>query len=238
MLLYRVHMRTDVLIDGFNFYHKIEEFRKANGPNYKWLDYRSLIKDVLQNDHRLHHFGLELNNIFFFTAIAHFRPKSSVLRHKNYIKALESTNVEIIKGNFKNKERTCRHCKAQYIQHEEKETDVNIALKLYEGAVKNNYDACLLLSGDNDLVPSLKLVKNDFPEKKLILVTPPAAKGFSSLSGSCDVHIGIRIQRLRHHQFPDLVYFDGLEIRNPYLTLPDQQTSKQPLEANSCTHEV
>lgn len=217
MLLFRVDMKTIILIDGFNFYHKIENFRLQYGVNYKWLDYRSLGQSLLKDDHRLQPFSLSLNKVYFYTAIAHHRKKGAVIRHRTYLKALRFHGIEVVEGNFKEKERRCPSCKYEYVQHEEKETDVNIALKLFEGAVNHEYDACLLFSGDNDLLPAIKLVKTHYPTKKVILVTPPGAAGFASMSSICDVHIGIRINRLQHHQFPDHIDLGHEIVSNPYL---------------------
>ena len=77
-----------------------------------------------------------------------------------------------VMGKFKDKDRYCWRCKNQWQDHEEKETDVNIALYLYRGAVGDEYDLALLVSGDSDLVPAIRFVKTKFTEKGIRVLTP------------------------------------------------------------------
>jgi hypothetical protein len=35
--------RVAVFIDGFNVYHRLEDYRRKTGKNLKWLDYVSLL---------------------------------------------------------------------------------------------------------------------------------------------------------------------------------------------------
>lgn len=74
------------------------------------------------------------------------RDPSIVGRHKLYVSALESTGVETVLGNFKRKPRNCRSCNAMWDSHEEKETDVNIAVRLVADAYKDKYDVAYVLS--------------------------------------------------------------------------------------------
>ena len=62
-------------------------------------------------------------------------------------------------------DRTCRVCRQPYRTFEEKQTDVNIAIKILETAVKDEWDIAYVVSGDSDLIPSLKAVKRLFPMK-------------------------------------------------------------------------
>lgn len=45
-----------------------------------------------------------------------------------YVAALRYVGVVPVMGQFKNKDRWCNSCGAKWMGHEEKETDVNIAL--------------------------------------------------------------------------------------------------------------
>lgn len=47
---------------------------------------------------------------------------------------------------------------------EEKQTDVNIALRLYRDAILKNSEHAVLVSSDSDLVPALAFLKQDFPD--------------------------------------------------------------------------
>lgn len=56
--------------------------------------------------------------------------------------------------------------------YEEKQTDINIAIKLFELAYLNKFDTAIILSGDSDLVPAIKSVKVNFPDKKIGVLIP------------------------------------------------------------------
>jgi hypothetical protein len=89
------------------------------------------------------------------------------------VKALASTGVQIVMGQFKEKERSCLKCKTTWTQHEEKETDVNIALFVLNEAYRNTYDRAYIVSRDSDLKPAVEMVRARFPEKEMYIVAPP-----------------------------------------------------------------
>ncbi|MCL2689747.1 MAG: NYN domain-containing protein, partial [Chitinispirillia bacterium] len=72
-----------------------------------------------------------------------------------------------IYGEFRKVTKCCRDCNSIYNTYEEKETDVNIAIKLYQQAYKNTYDVAIILSGDSDQIPAIRAIKRDFPTKKI-----------------------------------------------------------------------
>ncbi len=43
--------------------------------------------------------------------------------------------------------------------------DVNLAVDMLTGAVKNTYDIAILVSGDGDFLPAVKVVKDEFHKK-------------------------------------------------------------------------
>ncbi|GAA2880506.1 hypothetical protein GCM10010837_37060 [Aminobacter niigataensis] len=78
-------------------------------------------------------------------------------------------------GHFKAKNRKCKSCGAVWISHEEKETDVNIALWLVNEAYKDNFDEAFVLSRDSDLTPAIKMLLAEFPSKAIKVISPPNA---------------------------------------------------------------
>ena len=48
--------------------------------------------------------------------------------------------------------------------YEEKETDVNIALKIFEDWIYDNYDKAIIVSGDSDIIPAIRRI-NDLAKK-------------------------------------------------------------------------
>ncbi len=203
-----------VLIDGFNYYHKLTKHQKYNGECVKWLDYMSLLKASIKSHLKTSDFELE---IIFFTAIATHRSMDSQIRHKTYIKGLKQSGVKVVLGEFKEKYiYPCKDCKQKssnekILKHEEKHTDVNVAITLLEKAMTNEFDIAYLLSGDNDYVPVVKRVKTLYPEKRIIICPPPQKNycihNLLTASGELDFY-RFRWREIKHFQFPD--EYEGL----------------------------
>jgi len=155
--------RVAVFIDGFNLYHALLKFRDNR---VKWLDLRALSEALITPRSEA------ITAIYYFSAIAHWLPEPAS-RHEQYIAALRARGIQIVLGHFKNKDRNCNSCGARWIGHEEKETDVNIALFLLNSAYKDEYDKALLITRDSDLVPAVAMVRNEFPAKNITAVAPP-----------------------------------------------------------------
>ncbi len=83
------------------------------------------------------------------------------------------SGVKPVMGKFKTKDRKCRKCRYKWTGHEEKETDVNIALAMLNLAYKNEYDHAFLISNDSDLAPAIHMVRANFPEKLITTSVPP-----------------------------------------------------------------
>ena len=145
--------------------------------------------------------------VYYFTAVAYWL-RDPAKRHQNYIRALEAEGVTVIKGKFKLKDRKCPVCNSDYKGHEEKHTDVNIGLYALRGAYRDEYDVLCLVSADSDLVPAVKMVKKDCPDKKVGMVSPPFLIS-KELVGVSDFRRDIQLKRLSRCQ-----------LRDPYF-LPD-----------------
>lgn len=92
-------MRAFAIIDGFNYYHRLDDAVREGKEtkNIKWVNYRSLIEGKLERDEKL-------EKIFYCSAYAHHRGEEAVARHRLFIKALQTTNIDIVWGNFKEKQ--------------------------------------------------------------------------------------------------------------------------------------
>ncbi|MCU0599951.1 MAG: NYN domain-containing protein, partial [Desulfobacterales bacterium] len=146
--------RVSFFIDGFNVYHSLKPFDTSKHSfitkykKYLWLDFYSLSQRfVAKND--------QIADVYYFTAMAYWKPDAEA-RHRILIEALRHRGVKVILGKFKEKDRFCKFCRAQYKEHEEKQTDVNIAVYLLNEAFKNSYDKAILLTNDTDLIPAIK----------------------------------------------------------------------------------
>lgn len=186
--------RVSIFVDGFNVYHALQnnpEYRK-----YKWLDYRALGQRYLDGQDTL-------AEVFFFTALAMWNP-GKVNRHKIYLSALRKNHVTIVMGKFRRRDRKCFLCKKTYKTHEEKLTDVNIAIHLFRGAYLDEYDKAILITGDSDIIPSVNAIHELFPSKEIGLVIPIGGKA-EELKQSCDFRRKMKVAHLRDCQFPDRI---------------------------------
>ncbi|MGH3250384.1 MAG: NYN domain-containing protein [Trebonia sp.] len=99
--------------------------------------------------------------------------------------------------------------------YEEKETDVNIAIAMLEGAVRDDYDAAILISGDSDLRPAVKSVKRIRPEKRVIAAFPPRRHS-TSLAQAVDGYVSISTSKVRNAQLPPkIVTAGGVILERP-----------------------
>ncbi len=162
-------------IDGFNLYHGL---RDAGFRRFYWLNMAALARNLLKPDQAL------VYTKYFTARIAGPKPvdspaKANRLREKlrrqsDYLDALATLpDFQIIEGHYLPKEKRCLTCNAQWTQHEEKMTDVNIATELLIDAFNDAFDGVLLISADSDLTPPTLAVRQHFPDKRVIAAFPP-----------------------------------------------------------------
>ena len=209
--------KVSLYIDGFNIYHRINDYQKKTGICYKWLNYRSLFKSLLKPNE-------VISDIYFFTAITQDFGFDAVQRHNKYITALGSEGIIIIKGYFSKKKKLCRvpGCNFQGNKHfdirEEKQTDINISLSLLKDAYLKSYDTCFLMSGDNDFAPVLITIKDLFNINPF-LITPPYEPGIVDLKPIKDLKsacfdkksqkfnvINLKFNNFIGHALPEKIY--------------------------------
>ena len=188
--------RVISFIDGFNLYHAI---LNLNDPQLKWLDLKKLSQEFL------HPIREELVQVLYFSTIASHRNQAAQIRQKAYLSALQLRGVKTVLGQFKQKSRDCPKCSARYIGHEEKETDVNIALSLVDLAYQDAYDRAILITNDSDQVPSIRKVLERFPSKKITILIPPYTRECNELILSSSNKAKITPDHLRKCLFPEIV---------------------------------
>lgn len=200
------HTRTLFFIDGFNVYHAIKNPRLGK---YRWLNYWELATRFLQpND--------QLNGVLYFTAYPPWDINKRN-RHKRLISANQFYGVQVILGKFRRVTKKCRveECRQEYETYEEKRTDVNIAVNLLKNAHQNNYDKAVLVSGDSDIIPAVKAVKQAFPIKQISLVIPidRQARELTQTIGSA---IQMKEYHLKTSQLPEKVTLqNGVVLQKP-----------------------
>ena len=185
--------KVNFYIDGFNIYHAI---RKIKNNRLKWINYKLLCEEILNTDD-------EINEILYFSAYAFWR-KDGQIRHEIFIRALKSQNVKVILGNFKEKSKYIKEVNYNYKYHEEKESDVNIGIHLVRDACQKNCDKAIILSGDSDFVPAIKMAKKENSNLKIGVVIPANVKA-SSLKNASDFSIKLSKFNLNNFLFPKTI---------------------------------
>lgn len=207
--------RVTFLVDGFNVYHSLKHaMRETDTSELRWLNLWSLFSGYL------HLFGreAELEEIFYFSAYAKHllsRKPDVVNRHRTYVEAISSTGVQVEMARFKEKRRYCHHCGNTAVHHEEKETDVSIAAKIFERLVKDACDTVVIVSGDTDLAPAMRTAKELFAAKQ-ISVAFPFGRTNNELKPLADFHFSMSAGMYEKHQFPDPMELpSGRQLHRP-----------------------
>lgn len=157
-----------------------------------------------------------MENIYYFSAYAyHLNEPAIVQRHKNFVRCLEDTGIKVEINRFKYKEIECPFCKQTIGKYEEKETDVSIALKLLEVFIKNECDIAVLISGDTDLAPAVRMARKLYPKKHIFFAFPAYRKN-KELATLCPDYMVIKAKQYTKYQFPDpYVLQNGTKISKP-----------------------
>lgn len=162
--------RVIFYFDGFNFYYGLRD-KKCKEPqwqNYFWIDLVKLCQQFFDD-------SCEVVGVKYFTS----PPSSNEKRSRqsaflNVNKLLNPQIFSVINGQHADKTIDCEaQCKIQFTTKEEKRTDVNIALTILTDCIDDKVDVIVLVSADSDQVPTIKLVKERFPNKRIKAYFPP-----------------------------------------------------------------
>jgi uncharacterized LabA/DUF88 family protein len=200
--------RVMAYVDGFNLYFGL---RSKGWRKYYWLDLFALATALLKP-------GQTLQGVHYFTSRirANGRNVADIQRQTTYLEAISTLpTVQTHFGHYLEKPKQCHQCGAQWMDYEEKMTDVNIAVQLLADAFDHRFDTALLISGDSDLTTPVKQVRQRFPEKRIVVALPPGKQSVElTRAGSGFFHIGE--DKLRQSQLPPQVQrTDGFMLQRP-----------------------
>jgi len=189
--------RVNCYIDGFNLYHSIVELGK-NFSHLKWLNLWALSNAYIKPSIE------QLNKVYYFSAIAKWLKRPSE-RHKNFIKAIEHYGVITVFGEFKKRNKSCRKCNCKWTEHEEKQSDVNLAVYLINDAHLNSFDKAFIISADSDLCPAIDLVIKHTKKEVEILLPPARYRTANQLRNQATGYHKIKEKHLKENQLPDKI---------------------------------
>jgi len=207
--------RTVFLVDGLNLYHSHKSAsRDLGGSGTRWLDLRALCAFYLSSIGG----NARLERVVCFSALAkHLEVvKPDVTRrHRDHLQCLEASGVTVELARFKRKHIRCPNCAERITRHEEKETDVAIATTLLESLVEDRCDAVVLVTGDSDLTPAVRVARRLFPNKQ-VWCGFPFDRVRPELQAVASRHFKIRSEHYVRHQLADpFVLPDGKLISKP-----------------------
>jgi uncharacterized LabA/DUF88 family protein len=201
-------LRVIAYIDGFNLFFGM---RSKGWRRYYWLDPRALASNLLKP-------GQELVATKCFTARISPSPHDADKhkRQSTYLEAIETlTDTGIVYGHYLPKRQQCFRCRATWTSHEEKMTDVNIAVEMLQDAFTDAFDTALVLSADSDLTAPVEAVRKGLPDKRIVLACPPNRQS-KRLEAAAHAAFRIGRKKLKDSQFPDEVAKpDGFVLRRP-----------------------
>lgn len=197
--------RCAVFIDGFNLYHGL---KASSGRSHLWLDLEGLSRDLLKPTQTL-------VSVTYFTAMVRDEP-DALKRQDTYLQALESAcpKVEVIRGKFQRRTVRCHICHDRRISYEEKETDVSLAVRLVEGAARNDFDCALLITGDGDFVPAIQSARRLKPDLRVIVIFPPQRVS-DALRKTADASYVLGHGRISSNQLPQTVVSERADLQRP-----------------------
>lgn len=216
-------MRTAFFVDGYNVFYGL----LADTP-YKWLNLPQLLAHIAHIENP----QSSVASIDYFTSSVKPELATRGVEAKEaqdtYVRTLRAHNVVVHYGRhqleparaprFINKKlRASRQDTIPVWKLEEKETDVHIAISMYRTAARQanvtateSIQQLVLVSGDTDMAPSLRAIREDFPQITLGIVLPYRTGLKRTPPGSLKEHAHwmrrvISAEELQSHQFPDRV---------------------------------
>lgn len=224
-------MRTNVYIDGFNFYYGC----MRRSP-HKWLDLERFCDAVLPKN--------EVQRIVYCTAkvLSRAHDPDQPLRQLTYLRALATLpRVQVEFGNFlvsvvraplvESDPQTGRWLMAAnqpvlkcndagdvqtdwVLKTEEKGSDVNLGAHLLRDAYRGDCDCAVVVSNDSDLLTPLRMAKADCGI--VIGLLPPRPRGSAELK-----QLASFVVRPRAHHFADAQFPTELKDQHGVIRKPD-----------------
>jgi uncharacterized LabA/DUF88 family protein len=186
-------------VDGYNLYHGL---REAGLRRFYWLDIPAMIRQLLKPDQ-------VLIRTRYFTSRTSF-PPATVKRQTTYLEALQTLpDFDLIEGRYDGEPDNCERCGEPFVKHNEKMTDVNIAVAMARDAFGDQFDTAILVTGDADQVPTVRLISELWPGKKRVVCAFPPRRVSSELKRTARGCVHISEAVLRAAQLPEIVTKEG-----------------------------
>ena len=147
-------MRVALFFDGKNFYHGL---REVQSPDYK-INFSKLADWLREKTN-----GSVIVGSHYYTGVeppGQELPESAG-KLEGFLKVIQSQRGFYV-HRFPRWRHTdvCKRCGEQHHYTHEKQVDTSIVADMVKGAAIDAYDVAILLSGDADFIPAIKVVNN------------------------------------------------------------------------------
>ena len=169
--------RVGFFVDGFNLYHSVTKVaQETSDESVKWLDLQGLALGILP----LISPTASLASIHYFTALPehlYLSDPGRLQRHRTYLRAITahgSLRPSIILGRIAQQQVQVRTASGEITGSiwREKGTDVALAMALLREASKGDMDEAVIVSGDADYLPAVKVFRDMYPDIGLRFAFP------------------------------------------------------------------
>jgi len=142
--------RVVLFIDGSNFYYGLKSIYK-NSKSLSEFNFRKL--GVILSEDR------ELKNVFYYNAPLDFNNNpEKYAKQQRFFEKIRKTEKVILKLSRLQKRKIKGTTDRFY--YVVKGDDIHIAAEMVKEAYENSFDTAILVSGDGDFVPAIKIVQN------------------------------------------------------------------------------
>lgn len=156
-------MRVHCYVDGFNFYYGL---RDKGWRKFYWMDMAKMLSLFLDP-------GETIQSINYCTSTPFDNGQKT--RQGKFLQANKVNPVfKTTAGNFL--QESVPGCRCGKKMSKEKQTDVNLAVSMIEDVFYKRCDVTVLVSGDSDLAPALKLIRSIAPSHQVRCVFPPGRR--------------------------------------------------------------
>ena len=217
-------------VDGFNLYHSLATLAKESGDeSVKWLDLVGLANGCL---HEIGGSSL-LRSVHYFTALPehlYLTDPGRLQRHRAYLRALTANGVvrpSIVLGRIMQQQISIQVAGVNIIGRvwREKGTDVALAMALLREASLGDMDEAVIISGDADYLPAVKVFREMYPRIGLRFAFP-RGRASKELSREAPASFTLNSAAYRSHRLPDRIKLpSGKYMHCPFAWRPSGPNS-------------
>ena len=205
--------RVGFFVDGFNLYHSLAAYAKDSGDySVKWLDLIGLANGSL------HEVGGSsgLRSLHYFTALPehlYLADPGRLQRHRTYVRALTAQGTVrpvVVLGRIAQQQVQVRTAGGPVIGSlwREKGTDVALAMALLREASKGDIDEAVIISGDADYLPAVKVFREMYPSIGLRFAFP-RGRASKELSQEAPNSFTLTSAAYTSHRLPERIRLPG-----------------------------